>query len=314
MLNLAGGGFSANAACRGGNNGGVISRDMSKVYVNFNGGTYRTRADTGGVGGRGLFGHAIGGVDGANTWVDYVTIYSGGATIETDKSQRKVYIHTPLRAPVGKGVASVDFSAYRGKRTGLTAPPAVVIDGDGEGASAYAVFDVETGSITGVRVVSPGWGYTTATARFYSGNVGNFNVCPVTLADTVPGGLTKAGAGSLYLNAENTYTGETVLKGGALHLVCSGALPAESTVAYEGGELKSTAAAFPSAIKVRIPGAENGSVRRCDLATFTDSCPDALPEVEVVNVPENVKPRWVAGFRGLILYVKRFAGSVISFR
>ncbi len=311
MLNLADGVFCANGALRGGSITVEGWRSKSKAYVNFNGGTFKTRADNGSERGYGLFGWTN-----DITWIDHVMVYAGGATIETDAAARKVYVNTPLCAPTGKGVASIDFAAYVGKKTGLVAPPSVAIEGDGEGASAYAVFDLESDSRTGIRVVSPGWGYTTATAKLYYGSLYNNQgvECPLTLADSVSGGLTKAGDGTLFLNAANTYTGETVLKGGTLSLVSQGALPAASTVAYEGGALTSKAAAFPASLKVRIPGAENNSVRRCVLATFTDACPAALPEVEVVNAPERARHQWCVEFQGLTLCAKRLSGAVLSFR
>ena len=82
----------------------------------------------------------------------------------------------------------------------------------------------------------------------------------------------------------------------------------------EGGALASTAEAFPETLRVRIPGAEDGSVRRCTIATFKDSCPAVLPEVEVVNVPEEKRRNWVAEFRGLSLCVKRMYGTVMTVR
>ena len=308
ILNLADGVFCANNVLRGGNNGGVKNRTMSTAYVNFNGGTFKTRNNQGTATSGGLF---QGTSD--NTYIDYVTTYAGGAVIETDAANRKVYLRVPLRAPTGKGVASVDFDAYTGKRSGLLAPPSVLIEGDGQGASAYAVFDAERGEVMGVRVVSPGWGYTTAVAKFRYDSLYNTAVeCPVTLADAVSGGLTKAGPGTLVLAAANTYTGETVLKQGTLELAVAGALPEGSTVAYDGGELLSTAAAFPSSLKVRIPGAEDGSVQRVTLATFSDACPATLPEVEVVNASGG--RQWCVEFRGNTLRAKVPFGAVIIFR
>ena len=187
------------------------------------------------------------------------------------------------------------------------------------GASAYALFDRERGEVTGIRIASPGWGYTAATARLQYGSPSSTyskgsDICTVELADAESGGLTKAGPGTLVLAAASTYTGETVLKGGTLELSAAGAVPAASTVAYEGGALASTAEAFPETLRVRIPGAEDGSVRRCTIATFKDSCPAVLPEMEVVNVPEEKRRNWVAEFRGLSLCVKRMYGTVMTVR
>ena len=222
-------------------------------------------------------------------------------------------MRTPFRKPEGKGIASISMI---NKRTGLIAPPHVIIEGDGIGASAYAVFDKASGTVTGIRVVSPGWGYTTASVSLAYGpyDTGLKDVCDVQLAEVQSGSLTKTGPGTLVLAAANTYTGETVLKGGTLELSAAGAVPAASTVAYEGGALTAKASAFPESLKVRIPGAESGTVMRYTLVTFTDSCPEVLPELEVVNAPESEKSAWRAEFLGNTLRAVRTRGTVFIFR
>ena len=308
-LNLVSGKFCANQAVRGGS--ASFDRSNVKGFVNFNGGTFKTRTNVGSDPADGLFG---GDPDGTGiSWIDYVTVYSGGATIETDDSARRVYVRTPFRKPEGRGISSI--SPIR-KRTGLIAPPHVVIEGDGKGASAYALFDREKGEVTGIRIASPGWGYTVATARLQYGSpfFDKGDVCAVELADVKSGGLAKTGAGTLVLAAANTYTGETVLKGGTLELAVPGAVPEASTVAYEGGALVSTSEAFPEMLRVRIPGAEEESVRRCTIATFVDSCLAVLPQIEVVNVREDEKRNWVPEYRGLSLCVRRVHGTVVTVR
>jgi autotransporter-associated beta strand protein len=311
ILNLVSGTFCANSAVRGGGNDIAIERTMTHGLINFNGGTFKTRIDIGSKTSDGLFG---GTPDQATkSWVDYVTVYSGGATIETDSNNRKVYIRTPLRKPTGKGIRSITPLC---KRTKLIAPPHVIIEGDGQGASAYAEFDKEKGEVTGIRIASPGWGYTAASARLLYGSP-NFNkgdVCSVELADVESGDFTKAGPGTLVLAAANSYTGETILKGGTLELSAAGALPETSAVSYQGGALTSTAEAFPEILRVRIPGAENGTVRRLKLATFIDACPSVLPDVELVNVSDDENRNWVPEFRGSSLYVRRVFGTVLSVR
>ena len=91
-------------------------------------------------------------------------------------------------------------------------------------------------------------------------------------------------------------------------------VPEASTVAYEGGALVSTSEAFPETLRVRIPGAEEESVRRCTIATFVDSCPAVLPQIEVVNVREDEKRNWIPEYRGLSLCVRRVHGTVVTVR
>jgi autotransporter-associated beta strand protein len=149
---------------------------------------------------------------------------------------------------------------------------------------------------------------------YWVGAGGTYQTLDCTVSAPESGSFTKEGAGDFTFQAANTYGGETVLKGGVLRLGAEGALPEGTVVAYEGGALEAGAETFPAELKVRIPGAENGTVRSCTLVTFTNSLPASLPSVEVVNAPAGERPCWVAMFSGLTLRTVRQRGIVVTFR
>lgn len=157
---------------------------------------------------------------------DHILVRAGGLTVRT--SDRSLRVRSPLRAPWGGGVTGlVGFEPYNS-----VVPPMVVIDGDGAGAVALATFDYETGAVTGVEIVEPGVGYTTATAT-----VGDKSyVCTVSDAvNAQSGGLTKTGTGELHLFGTNTWKGATSVLGGTLMAQCDWAIPTNSMVMLANG-------------------------------------------------------------------------------
>ena len=198
----------------------------------------------------------------------------------------------------------------------MVGAPFVYITGDGVGASAVALFDSCSQMVTNVVITSGGTGYTWARAdfRYWNGYGGTYQTLDCVVSAPVSGSFTKEGEGDFTFKAANTYGGETVLKGGILRLDAAGALPEGTVVAYEGGALESAGEVFPAELKVRIPGAETGTVRGCTLATFTDSLPASLPSVEVVNAPAREQALWQASFRGLTLRAVRVRGIAVTIR
>ncbi len=201
-------------------------RADDKIYVNFNGGTFRA------LGGNAIFGSI------ANTsHIDRVTVYENGARIDANGMQP--YLSVPIESPEGLGVASVDWSdALHGHR--MVAAPFVKIIGSGEGASAHALLDEEAGRVTNIVVTSRGWGYGPDTyAAVYYGYGSNPIQVPVTLAESGSGDVRFVGAGRTSVDAENTYTGATVIgDGGTVRLIRSGAFnPATRLVLEETGKL-----------------------------------------------------------------------------
>lgn len=204
-------------------------------FVHFNGGVLRARAAGNLLGAR---------TETADTRPTDVLVYGKGAIL--DSSNYTVTVNAPLKAPTGKGVVSIELPTGA-VRSGYLGAPVVSIYGDGEGATAVAIFDKDTGTISGFRITSPGRDYTTATARLAGGGKSSItNILACTVAENTSGGLTKRGTGLLALNAANTYGGRTVLEGGVLRLDADGALPSGSAVELAGGALDANGHAGPT--------------------------------------------------------------------
>ncbi len=238
-----------------------------------------------------------------------VVVYAGGATIDTEGKTGN-FSTVPFSAPLGRGVTAIRMD---GGISGMAVPPFIDIDGDGRGATAIAEFDEATGAVTNIVVTSAGEGYTHATALLRMGKVSSsLMTLECELADNVAtGSFTKAGEGDFKFAAANTYGGATVLAGGTLVLGVPDALPPGTTIVPNGGALASTAANFPSAIKVDVSGLDpNG--RSYALATFTDEAPAALPALTVVGAD---RPKdWTLRLVGNVLRVGYSRGSVFIIR
>lgn len=266
ILNLNGGALVAqNVVGRG-------TTDAAKGYVNFDGGTLRLVADQ-----AELF-----------KGVARVTVYGGGAAIDTDGHDAKVA--TPFAAPTGGGLASVSLN---GTFDNVVSPPVITIAGDGTGASAVATFDSATRTVTGIVVTSPGCGYTaerTTVTAAYRGYPGTVVPCSFTLADQAHASVTlvKKGAGTLTLAEDSLPRGAAVCTAGG-------------TLAIDG--------AWPTGLKVRLPETPVPG-RRYALATaksFPDGVPaladgEVLPEGWVVKIVGN-RVRCVEA-RGLALILR----------
>lgn len=205
----------------------------SELSVNFNGGIWECSCNDAISAGDIFHSYRTSWANGMSR----VFVYSGGATIDT-------------AGKTGNGTYQVIHGAFGGGITGLkdftpvkVGPfePVVRIYGDGEGAVAVAVWDRETGMVSGIRVIAPGVGYTQATAGFCYGRSGDpaaANIAECTIAENVnTGSFTKAGAGEFFLAATNTWGGATIVKGGSLKAKCDWAIPTNTAVRLEGGNL-----------------------------------------------------------------------------
>lgn len=171
----------------------------AKAYVNFNGGTVKTTS-----------GPTVFGTPGdSRNPVDKVTVFEKGATVLASSQALAV----PLDAPTGNGVTGITWTDTT---TSYPGAPAVRIEGDGFGASAIALYDSNTGRISGFRITSPGCNYTTATAKIRWGG-GTVKDAACTLGENARTGGARLGAVNSYntltLDAANTYQGPTEIVG-----------------------------------------------------------------------------------------------------
>ena len=205
------------------------------------------------------------------------TVYEGGFTIDTTETRNgsggqaagdSVVIGFPLLAPgmEGKRIASIAEPSIPSSEK-LVGSPVVTITGDGEGASAFALFDDVTHTVTNIVVTSPGWGYTTASVRLTAGGLATGYDCAVTLEDQPTGGwkgLTKRGSGRITLTGANTFKGGVTVEAGVLAFnaanVAQDGMPAGAGVTVkEDGVLSFASASTP----VTVPFlAGCGSVNR----------------------------------------------------
>ena len=228
-----------------------------------------------------------------------VTIYAGGATIDTNGKDSTWRL--PLEKPYGKGVKSITLADSVLKNGNYICPPAVRFVGDGSNVTAVVDFDETLRTNRGVIVTSPGFGFTSAptvkvekevcdNASFYTDST--VEMVDFDNASYVHGGLTKRGEGTLTLTRANTYGGATRLEGGTLAFTHAQGLP--------GGDVEFAAAALmgangtaPLLTAVSYTG---GLLRVAEadalddttwhgmktVATFTEPLA-ALPSVEFVN-------------------------------
>lgn len=255
----------------------------AKLYLNFNGGVLKP----------GNCWQAIGQDDlssGKTTAIKKptaVTLYEKGLVIDISEALNgsnppkpdTTFIDCDLTAPVGGGIVSItppNLSSVR-----YIHAPRVHIIGDGEGASAVAVFDSASCRVTGIKVTSPGFGYTQAntTCRIEGNSYqktladriadGNSYACTITVGAVKGGGLRMRGAGNrLNLSGSNTYAGVTVCETGSIKFVSAAAHPNGGGLeVWKGADIK-----FPDGNGSYQVGslAGNGTVSQASLAGITN--------------------------------------------
>lgn len=211
------------------NSGGVLA--ASNIYknaagglsvLNLNGGTLVPLAS------QTFMGPGAGGA-GA---LDGAYLYANGVTV--DISSNNVTISQNLMAPVGSGVTSIPFS---GPVAGYMGAPYVSITGGGgTGATAVALFDFASGTVTGIVITSAGFGYTsTPVVSLLGGGVASNFVGLAGLGANASGALTKQGLGVLTLSGTNTYAGGTIISGGAVNFATAGSLSSTGLVTIGNG-------------------------------------------------------------------------------
>ena len=180
------------AACLDANNEPVYC----PVYLNFNGGMFSTAGTQTpfvtftDVGGR--ICHSI----------SRITVFEKGGTIRASaigEGSKVLKLTQEIDAPTGQGVVAVPWKS----RVGFIAAPSVVIEGDGYGASAFALFDAASGVVTNIVVTSPGCDYTEATAVVRSASTEVARIA-CELSDNV-GGALKLDADRAYVTAPRAW-------------------------------------------------------------------------------------------------------------
>ena len=227
-INLNGGALAVrDYIIKGGDN---AAGNTARAAIAFNGGTLRVSPTTAAA--TSLV------RTGANNTPPLLNVYSGGANIDIEPESAYVTLYEPLQAPARSGVTAVNIT---NPGAGYIAPPVVYFSGggNGTGATAFAEIDLPSGTVTGIRVTSPGVGYTgTPTVNFRGGGATVAAAATATFGAFQSGGLTKLGPGLLSLNAQNTYTGPTVVSNGTLRLSAgSETLTVATPITLAGGTL-----------------------------------------------------------------------------
>ena len=182
-------------------------------------------------------------------------IYDGGMTVDTTYTDDyngnlgESMFCAELSKPTGLSVKTIALptsDAYLAQAGKYLGSPKVTISGAGKAAAAVAIFDDAMRTVTGIKVVSPGFDYdneTTATISSWDG--ATEYACAVTVeAQKGTGGIRKRGKQRLSLQCAAD-----------LHNTFGGPVEAmEGGVYFDAGE-----ASFPSDIGLIVhPGAEIG--------------------------------------------------------
>ena len=174
---------------------------------------------------------------------DVCTVFGGGAVIGVSSTNQVHWTGCPLLKPSGKSVTAIALptDADFGTTTHLGALR-VVIEGAGEGASAFVDFDDATGTPSKIVVTSPGINYVegTTTAKVIEMRAKKEWSCAVTLGEIKSGGLTKIGPGTLLLKSDATYEGATTVREGSIILALASAVfPEGQPIVLAGGKFDS---------------------------------------------------------------------------
>lgn len=219
VVTLKGGVLDTKYLQRGGNN----AANTGQAAVNFDGGALSVRET----------GSAV--RTGANNAPALLTVHPGGAVIDTPAG-----VGATLDLPLIPARTGVGFIEVNAQGSGYIAPPAVLITGGG-GTGAVAEAVLNSGKVTGLRILSPGTGYTAAPTVTLNGggplSAASIRNVSLGVPAALPGGLTKTGPGTLTLNAANTYLGPTTVAGGTLVPSAEGSLPQGSDLVLSGGTL-----------------------------------------------------------------------------
>lgn len=172
-------------------------------------------------------------------------VFAGGMTLDTSRctgTVRTEYVHhefsNDISAPTGKGFDAIELPTSAAFRSEAYTGPARVriVDATGWGATAFADFDPETGTLAGVKVTSRGCDYSDSPVVLLDSADGKKTyVCNYKLSANVGGGLTKRGAPTARLYGTNTYTGATCVEEGMLKFNAAENVPTNSHMRVKAG-------------------------------------------------------------------------------
>ena len=149
---------------------------------------------------------------------DAVYVHEGGLTLDTTYATGAMDIREPFYGPTGRVVKAIALPEdIEFANEPYIGPAKVTLTGSGTGAAAIALFDENTRTITGIKVVAPGSGYDVGTtATIESADRMKTYACAVTTEEPSSSGvgLTIRGTAGVRLRAANTFRGPiTVCEG-----------------------------------------------------------------------------------------------------
>lgn len=177
---------------------------------------------------------------------EHFVVHQGGVVIDTSDTLVDATTYAgcqfsnQLEPPHGKRIKSISLpdDANFAKEV-YYGPVPVDIEGSAAsyGAAAYATFDVSTGVLSGVVVMSGGCDYDANTRIYIASADGKSRyACAYELEDNpLGGGLTKRGAQELQLYGRAMYDGATVVEEGLLTAKNSSSLPQDRPLAVKSG-------------------------------------------------------------------------------
>lgn len=228
---------------------------VANSYLNFNGGTLMAQSSTVLSDGQAK-----------------ATVYAGGLTLDSVETLGNTSVRTPLRAPTGNGVSSIELPASLASETFLGAPLVTIAEtgsGSGFGATAVALWNRSTGKVTGFKVTSAGDEYGAATATVWYGTNKTWQAVCSLAPNAKTGGLTKKGIAQAYLYVTNTYAGATVVKEGGITCACDYAIPSNTVLWLEGGNVNLAS----SKVALSSVGGTAGSIDSGIVRTFDVAAP-----------------------------------------
>jgi fibronectin-binding autotransporter adhesin len=194
-----------------------------------------------------------------------VYVYKNGASFNMLASSGTVSAN--LLQALGNGVylssGAGSVSVASGGGNGYIGTPLVGVTG-GSGTGAMAIASIAGGSISGITITNPGQGYVAGDVLTFSFSGGGFSSAATSYQYTLTandvaanvGGVSKSGAGTLYLTGAETYAGPTQVSAGTLALGPSATLASTAYNVASGAVFTvPSTVTLPSAASVSTSGA-----------------------------------------------------------